>query len=102
MKEAQWFADQKKERSLAVAYGVHHSMHDAFMAMFLLQSQFQRFVFEIEPKHPVTYVMLSKIYTNAGLWQGVKMVREMMEKCSVKKEVGCSWIQIKNRLHTFG
>ncbi|XP_058185409.1 pentatricopeptide repeat-containing protein At3g14330 [Rhododendron vialii] len=58
-------------------------------------------LFEIEPKYPVNYVMLSNIYANAGLWEGVKIVREMMEKRGVKKEVGCSWIEIKNRLHTF-
>lgn len=58
-------------------------------------------LFEIEPKYPVNYVMLSNIYANAGMWEDVKMVREMMEKRGIKKEVGCSWIEIKNRLHTF-
>lgn len=58
-------------------------------------------LFELEPKNPGNYVMLSNIYANAGMWEGVKMVREMMETRGTKKEAGCSWIQIKNRIHTF-
>ncbi|KAK9290926.1 hypothetical protein L1049_009105 [Liquidambar formosana] len=58
-------------------------------------------LFELEPKNPGNYVMLSNIYANAGMWEGVKMVREMMETRGIKKEAGCSWIQIKNRIHTF-
>ncbi|KAG5529773.1 hypothetical protein RHGRI_030228 [Rhododendron griersonianum] len=50
---------------------------------------------------PKNYVVLLNIYENAGLWEGVKMVREMMENHGIKKEVGCSWIEIKSRFHTF-
>lgn len=66
-----------------------------------LAEAISKVLFEMEPKCAVNYVMLSNIYANAGQWEGVMMVREMMEKRGVKKEVGCSWIQIKNRLHTF-
>lgn len=58
-------------------------------------------LFAIEPKNPGNYVMLSNIYANAGMWEGVDMMREIMEKRGVKKEVGCSWIQIKSKFHTF-
>ncbi|XP_041002434.1 pentatricopeptide repeat-containing protein At3g14330 [Juglans microcarpa x Juglans regia] len=58
-------------------------------------------LFEIEPSNQGNYVMLSNIYANAGMWDNVKAVREMMERRGMKKEVGCSWIQIKNRIHTF-
>ncbi|KAF7129488.1 hypothetical protein RHSIM_Rhsim10G0182500 [Rhododendron simsii] len=58
-------------------------------------------LFEIEPKYVENYVVLLNIYENAGLWEGVKMVREMMEKHGIKKEVGCSWIEIKSRFHIF-
>ncbi|GFZ09577.1 tetratricopeptide repeat (TPR)-like superfamily protein [Actinidia rufa] len=47
------------------------------------------------------YVMLLNIYASVGLWEGVNMVREMMEKRGIKEAAGCSWIQVKNRLHTF-
>ncbi|XP_028070373.1 pentatricopeptide repeat-containing protein At3g14330 [Camellia sinensis] len=58
-------------------------------------------LFELEPNNPGNYVLLSNIYANAGLWEGVKMVRDVMEKRGIKKEAGCSWIQIKKKLHTF-
>ncbi|KAI4307683.1 hypothetical protein L6164_030845 [Bauhinia variegata] len=58
-------------------------------------------LFEIEPKNPGNYVMLSNIYANAGMWEGVKKVREMMVTRGMKKEAGCSWIQMKHRIHTF-
>lgn len=58
-------------------------------------------LFELEPNNPGNYIMLSNIYANAEMWEGVNMVREMMEKRGIKKEAGCSWAQIKNRIHTF-
>ncbi|CDO99958.1 unnamed protein product [Coffea canephora] len=56
---------------------------------------------EIEPDNPGNYVMLSNIYANAGMWKGVNKMREMMEKRGIKKEAGCSWMYVKNRIHTF-
>jgi pentatricopeptide repeat protein len=58
-------------------------------------------LFELEPSNPGNYVMLSNIYANAGMWDNVKLVREMMERRGMKKEAGCSWIQIKHGIHTF-
>ncbi|XAR73589.1 hypothetical protein NMG60_11007604 [Bertholletia excelsa] len=58
-------------------------------------------LFELEPNNPGNYVLLSNTYANVGLWERVKMVRMMMEMRGIKKDPGCSWIQIKNRLHTF-
>ncbi|GMN42338.1 hypothetical protein TIFTF001_011546 [Ficus carica] len=58
-------------------------------------------LFELEPNNPGNYVMLSNIYANAGIWDGVESIRELMEEKGIKKEAGCSWIQIRNRIHTF-
>lgn len=58
-------------------------------------------LFKIEPKNSGNYVMLSNIYADAGKWKEVNMVREMMEKRSIKKDAGCSWIYVKNSVHTF-
>ncbi|XP_075659976.1 pentatricopeptide repeat-containing protein At3g14330-like [Castanea sativa] len=58
-------------------------------------------LFELEPNNPGNYVLLSNIYANAGMWGNVKIVRNMMERRGMKKEAGCSWVQIKNRIHTF-
>ncbi|CAN6570058.1 unnamed protein product [Malus baccata var. baccata] len=58
-------------------------------------------LFELERHNPGNYVMLSNIYANAGMWEGVNRVRELMKDRGIKKEAGCSWIQIKNKIHTF-
>ncbi|KAF5746637.1 pentatricopeptide repeat-containing protein [Tripterygium wilfordii] len=58
-------------------------------------------LFQLEPNNPGNYVMLSNIYANAGLWEDVNVVREMMQSEGLKKEAGCSWIHIKNSVHTF-
>jgi len=58
-------------------------------------------LFEIEPNNLGNYVMLSKIYANAGMWEDMKRVREMMALTGMKKDAGCSWIQIKHKIHTF-
>ncbi|KAL0015073.1 hypothetical protein SO802_002142 [Lithocarpus litseifolius] len=58
-------------------------------------------LFELEPNNPGNYVLLSNIYANAGMWDNVKIVRDMMERRRMTKEAGCSWVQIKNRIHTF-
>jgi pentatricopeptide repeat protein len=56
---------------------------------------------DVEPHNTGTYVMLSNMYAAAGRWNDVAKVRKMMKDRGVKKEPGCSWIQIRNRVHTF-
>lgn len=58
-------------------------------------------LFELEPTNPGNYVMLSNIYANAGMWNDVNRVRELMKHRGIKKDAGCSWVQIRNRIHTF-
>ncbi|KAL2517332.1 Pentatricopeptide repeat-containing protein [Abeliophyllum distichum] len=58
-------------------------------------------LFMIEPNNPGNYVLLSNIYANAGMWDKVDLVREFMEKRGIKKEAGCSWIHIKDKIHGF-
>eukprot|EP01018_Ginkgo_biloba_P027869 Gb_30918 [translate_table: standard] len=58
-------------------------------------------ILELEPEDPAMYVLLSNIYAAAGRWDDVEKVRKMMIDRGVKKEPGCSWIEINNRVHTF-
>ncbi|KAK4490864.1 hypothetical protein RD792_001579 [Penstemon davidsonii] len=67
----------------------------------LLAEAIAKKLFEIEPTNPGNYVMLSNIYANAGMWDEVKLIRELMEKRGIKKQAGCSWLQIKDRIHNF-
>lgn len=58
-------------------------------------------LFEIEPDNPGNYIMLSNIYASVDMWDEVNMVRDIMEKRGMKKEAGCSWIQIQNKFYPF-
>eukprot|EP01018_Ginkgo_biloba_P013352 Gb_31457 [translate_table: standard] len=58
-------------------------------------------IFELEPENDSMYVLLSNIYAAAGRWNDVAKVRKMMGVRGVKKEPGCSWIEVKNQVHSF-
>ncbi|XAR54945.1 hypothetical protein NMG60_11030292 [Bertholletia excelsa] len=53
-------------------------------------------VIELEGDKEFVYVMMSNIYASCGKWGDVSSVRELMRKRRVRKEVGCSWIEIEN------
>jgi hypothetical protein len=56
-------------------------------------------LFRLEPENAGNYVLLSNIYASKKMWDGVNRVREMMKDVGLKKEKGCSWIEIKNKVH---
>eukprot|EP01018_Ginkgo_biloba_P019070 Gb_40766 [translate_table: standard] len=56
---------------------------------------------ELEPEYAGNYVLLSNIYAAAGRWDDVTKVRAVMKDRGVKKCPGCSWIEIKSRVHSF-
>eukprot|EP01018_Ginkgo_biloba_P027263 Gb_11025 [translate_table: standard] len=58
-------------------------------------------ILEMEPEDFSTYVLLSNIYTADGRWKDVARVRELIKERGVKKESGCSWIEVKGRVHMF-
>ncbi|XP_008806000.2 pentatricopeptide repeat-containing protein At2g33680 [Phoenix dactylifera] len=47
------------------------------------------------------YILLSNIYAACRRWDDVERVRRMMRFRGVNKEPGCSWIEIKSRVHAF-
>ncbi|XP_071709652.1 pentatricopeptide repeat-containing protein At1g20230-like [Rutidosis leptorrhynchoides] len=58
-------------------------------------------LFEIEPHNGGNYVLLSNTFVNAKLWGEASETRKAMRDKGIKKEPGCSWVQIKNKVHTF-
>jgi len=58
-------------------------------------------LFDLEPQNTSSYVLLSNIYSAAGRWDDAAKVRKMMKDREVKKKPGCSWIEVKNRVHAF-
>ncbi|XP_057843708.2 pentatricopeptide repeat-containing protein At2g22070 isoform X2 [Cryptomeria japonica] len=58
-------------------------------------------LFTLEPQNTSSYVLLSNIYSAAGRWNDAAKVRKMMKDREVRKKPGCSWIEVKNRVHAF-
>ncbi|KAM3324646.1 pentatricopeptide repeat-containing protein, mitochondrial [Capsicum chacoense] len=58
-------------------------------------------LFKIDPKAESSYILLSNIYAAKGRWADVSKVRALMSRQGVKKEPGCSWLEIDNQVHVF-
>ncbi|GMP28212.1 hypothetical protein CsSME_00003850 [Camellia sinensis var. sinensis] len=58
-------------------------------------------LFEIEPNNPGNYVLLSNIFVSAKLWGEASETRKLMRDRGITKIPGCSWVQVRNKVHTF-
>ncbi|KAL4202035.1 hypothetical protein AMTRI_Chr02g261750 [Amborella trichopoda] len=56
---------------------------------------------ELDPKYHLTYVLLSNVYAAFGRWGEVSVVRNWMKERGIKKMPGRSWIEVKNKVHSF-
>ncbi|KAL5974638.1 hypothetical protein ACLOJK_031308 [Asimina triloba] len=55
----------------------------------------------LEPHDSAAYVLLSNIYAASGKWEERAKIRKLMEDQHLKKETGYSWIELKNKTHSF-
>ncbi|XP_038722471.1 pentatricopeptide repeat-containing protein DOT4, chloroplastic [Tripterygium wilfordii] len=58
-------------------------------------------VFELEPENTGYYVLLANIYAEAEKWEDVKKLRQKIGQKALKKNPGCSWIEIKGKVNIF-
>ncbi|XP_044478973.1 pentatricopeptide repeat-containing protein At3g02330, mitochondrial-like [Mangifera indica] len=58
-------------------------------------------ILQMHPQDSSAHILLSNIYANAGMWDKVSYVRKMMRQNRLKKEPGCSWIEVKDEVLTF-
>ncbi|GMH13043.1 hypothetical protein Nepgr_014884 [Nepenthes gracilis] len=58
-------------------------------------------LFLLKPDHCGYYILLSNMLSEAGRWDEAKRVRELMKSHGVDKNPGCSWVQVRERVHTF-
>ncbi|GAA0152400.1 hypothetical protein LIER_10891 [Lithospermum erythrorhizon] len=58
-------------------------------------------LFHLIPQHDGTYMLLANMFATAGRYGDVAKVRLLMRERGVKKEPGCSWIEVENRVHVF-
>lgn len=56
---------------------------------------------EMIPEHDGTYILLSNMYAAAGRWDDKAKALKLMRDRGVKKEPGCSWVTVENKVHTF-
>ncbi|XP_028756082.1 pentatricopeptide repeat-containing protein At4g21065-like [Neltuma alba] len=56
---------------------------------------------ELEPEDAGHYVILSNMYAQSGKWEGVARLRNLMIDKRIKKSTACSWIEVKNQVHSF-
>ncbi|XP_057458840.1 pentatricopeptide repeat-containing protein At4g21065-like [Lotus japonicus] len=56
---------------------------------------------ELEPDNSGNYVILANMYAQSGKWEGVARLRQLMNDKGIKKNIACSWIEVKNKVHAF-
>lgn len=58
-------------------------------------------LFKHEPEKSGTLVLLANMYASAGRWENVSEVRQLMKGHRLKKEPATSWIELRDKVHTF-
>lgn len=56
---------------------------------------------EMAPSDSGSYVALSNMYALLGDWDGVAQVRLLMKDRDIRKDPGCSWIELHGEIHEF-
>ena len=56
---------------------------------------------QMDPENPGNYVLVSNLYATERRWKDVEQVRMRMKVNGLKKNPGCSWIEVGNKVHTF-
>ncbi|MED6124342.1 hypothetical protein PIB30_058118 [Stylosanthes scabra] len=47
------------------------------------------------------YILLSNMYADTGKWDSVAKVRRMMRENGLVVDPGCSWVEVKGKVHAF-
>lgn len=85
--------DSKIWGSLLNSCRIHCNVEIAIVAM--------EHLLEIEPDDIGNYVLLSNIYAEVGMWEGVSKIRKLIRSKSMKKTPGCSLIEVNNAVEEF-
>lgn len=57
---------------------------------------------QLEPENSGAHVLLSTLHAKVQKWDDFRIVRKMMRDSSMKKLPGYSWVDVRNKTHTFG
>jgi hypothetical protein len=58
-------------------------------------------ILDLEPDSAAGYVLLSNIYAATGNRHLCENVAQQRKENGVKKQPGCTWIEVNNEVHTF-
>ncbi|KAH6818667.1 Tetratricopeptide repeat superfamily protein [Perilla frutescens var. frutescens] len=56
---------------------------------------------EKDPDDPSTYVVLEKMYAANKKWDEARKIRFKMKELGLKKQPGCSWIEVDKKIQSF-
>ncbi|KAL6289230.1 hypothetical protein ACE6H2_006740 [Prunus campanulata] len=79
--------------SLLASCRIHGKLHLAEVAA--------KHLSEIEPNNAGNHILLSSIYAANKKWDEVARIRKLLKESELKKERGKSWIEIKDKVHSF-
>lgn len=66
-----------------------------------LGAEIARTLIDKDPDDSSTYILLSNMYASAHKWDEVRVVRSKMKELGLKKNPGCSWIEINQKILPF-
>ncbi|KAI7982192.1 Pentatricopeptide repeat-containing protein [Camellia lanceoleosa] len=66
-----------------------------------LGEEIARFLIEKDRDDPSTYIVLANMYASAKRWDEARKVRLRMKELGLKKNPGCSWIEVGKRIQPF-
>ncbi|XP_026449930.1 pentatricopeptide repeat-containing protein At2g13600-like [Papaver somniferum] len=58
-------------------------------------------ILELNPQNTSSFVVLSNMHAAEFGWDETEKIRKTMKNDHVKKEPGCSWVELKNGVHVF-
>ncbi|KAJ8754333.1 hypothetical protein K2173_002784 [Erythroxylum novogranatense] len=58
-------------------------------------------IFEVDPENTGAYIILSNLYMVARKWKDAAKLWIFLRDKGIKKQPGCSWIEVKSTTHSF-
>lgn len=58
-------------------------------------------LFELKPQHCGYYILLANMYAEVERWDDANKVRQLMKSRGAKKNPGCSWVKVGDKMHAF-
>lgn len=66
-----------------------------------LGEEIAKLLIEKDPDDPSTYIILEKMYASTKKWDEARKVRLKMKDLGLRKNPGCSWIEVDRRIRSF-